>query len=393
MDHNLKLYLPFDEPDGTVAADFSASHKNATLSQGASMTEDAKVGKALALGGGKATTAYDIPYSSDFSVTCFVKPLSSKIGWLLNFSGLDNYLEQWLDVRAEEWCFLAFVRSGSTFTVYLGSRVVFTQNISENPVGLSLNEPGVFESFGSLDEVRIYDRAITALEVLKLQAETDVEYYINSVNFKQFGVEVSNSSGLVGQLDKKDGLTVNWDAYHGKVRDKKNPRYKERKITLECFIEAQSRTDFVNKVNAFFAQFDGSGTQRLRVDYDGTARPLVYEVYQSKGVDPTKTWGHYNNELMVGTFKLELEEDEPVKRVLRHVAAQANSTVSFGFSSYKLLNVYWGDGSHTFGLSGQNQTASHTYTQAGEYDVIITGVIEDITDFTTDAIVIWNKLK
>ena len=129
------------------------------------------------------------------------------------------------------------------------------------------------------------------------------------------------------------------------------------------------------------------------MDYDGTARPLVYEVYQSKGVDPTKTWGHYNNELMVGTFKMELEEDEPVKRVLRHVAAQAGSSVSFGFSSYKLLNVYWGDGTHTFGLSGQNQTASHSYTEAGEYDIIITGVIEDITDFTTDAIVIWNKLK
>ncbi len=393
MDHNLKLYLPFDEPDGTTAADFSASRKDATLSQGAELTKDAKIGKALSLNGGIAQTDYNVHYGSDFSIFCFLRPVTSQIGWILNFSGLNNYLEQWLSVREGQWYGLAFVRSGSTFTVYMDGRVVFSESKSETPVGFSLNEPGNFESHVLLDEVRIYDRAITALEILRLCQDNDVEYYINSVNFKDFGVEVSKSSGLVGQLEKKEGLTVSWDAYHGKVRDKKNPRFKERKITLECFIEAQSRADFVSKVNAFFAQFDGSGTQRLRVDYDGTARPLVYEVYQNKGVDPSKTWGHYNNELMVGTFKLELDEDEPVKRVLRHVTAQANSSVSFGFSSYKLLNVYWGDGTHTFGLSGQNQTASHTYAQPGEYDVIITGVIEDITDFTTNAIVIWNKLK
>lgn len=145
----------------------------------------------------------------------------------------------------------------------------------------------------------------------------------------------------------------------------------------------------MDKVNAFFAQFDGSGTQRLRVDYDGTSKPLVYEVYQSKSVDPAKTWGSYNNALMVGTFKLELTEDEPVKRVLRCTG----SSVSFTFSSNKMLNVYWGDGTHTFGLSGQNQTASHVYSAPGQYDIIITGVIEDITSFSTSAIVIWNKLK
>lgn len=393
MDHNLKLYLPFDEPDGTTAADFSASRNDATLSQGAELTKDAKIGKALSLNGGIAQTNYNVPYGSDFSIFCFVRPVTSQIGWILNFSGLNNYQEQWLDVREGQWYGLAFVRSGRTFSVYMDGRVVYSQSKDGTPVGFSLNEPGNFESHVLLDEVRIYDRAITALEILRLCQDTDVEYYINSVNFKDYGVEVSKSTGLVGQLEKKEGLTVSWDAYHGKVRDKKNPRFKERKITLECFIEAQSRTDFVSKVNAFFAQFDGSGTQRLRVEYDGTARPLVYEVYQSKGVDPSKTWGHFNNELMVGTFKLELDEDEPVKRVLRHVAAQAGSSVSFGFSSYKLLNVYWGDGTHTFGLSGQNQTSSHSYTEAGEYDIIITGVIEDITDFTTDAIVIWNKLK
>lgn len=396
MDTNLKLYLPFDDPTGSVAADFTTNRNDADLSDGAALTdENSKIGKALALNGGTAETDYDIPFSSAFTLCCYICPQTSRLGWILNFSGLENYLEQWYDVQPGTWYFLALVRTSTLFLAYLNKELMFRQEISATPVGLSVSEPGLFNSQAYLDEVKVYNRALTAAEVLAAQAQQDVEYYINSVNFKDYGVYVSQSSGLVGQLEKKEGLTVAWDTYHGKVRDKKNPRYKERKITLDCFIQANSRAEFVNKVNDFFAQFDGSGTQRLKVEYDGTAKPLVYEVFQSKSVDPTKTWGHYNRELMAGTFKLELEEDEPVKRVLRFPCA-SNGTVSVKFKSTKLLNIYWGDNSHTYNLSGDHtgdSAVTHTFTAAGEYDIVITGVIEDVTDFTTNAIVIWNKLK
>lgn len=392
MNNSLKLYLPFDQLEYGMTGDFSENQNHATVTGAASLTTKNVVrGAAMELNGATLETDYDIPYSRDFTISFWVKPKQSQIGWLLNFSGIDEYLEQWLDVEPDRWYFFAFVRSGSTFLVYRDQSLVSFNEITGNPIGFSLNEPGFQESEATIDELRVYEEALSAIEIIKLSKNmaTDVEYYINGINFKSLGVYVSASTGLVGQLEKKEGLTVNWDTYHGKVRDKKNPRYKERKIVLDCFIEASSRTDFVDKVNAFFAQFDGSGTQRLRVDYDGTSKPLVYEVYQSKSVDPAKTWGAYNNALMVGTFKLELTEDEPVKRVLRCTG----SSVSFTFSSNKMLNVYWGDGTHTFGLSGQNKTVSHTYSASGQYDIIITGVIEDITSFSTSAIVIWNKLK
>ena len=53
--------------------------------------------------------------------------------------------------------------------------------------------------------------------------------------------------------------------------------------------------------------------------------------------------------------------------------------------------VFWGDGTSTKGVSG-SKTITHTFLEAGEYDIVITGVIEDITSFTTNAIVVWNKL-
>ena len=112
-----------------------------------------------------------------------------------------------------------------------------------------------------------------------------------------------------------------------------------------------------------------------------------------EGVDVDKTWGQYNDELMVGTFTLPLVEDEPVKRVLRHIGTTANSVASITVTSVKYLNIYWGDGTHTYNVSGSKETVEHAYEKPGEYDIVITGVIEDIEEFSTNAIVIWDLLK
>jgi len=217
----------------------------------------------------------------------------------------------------------------------------------------------------------------------------DVEYFINGVNFKTYGVYVSSSQGLVGQLATKENLSVDWGNSHGKVVDRSHIRYKERKIVLECFIEASSRSDYVTKVNTFFDAFRAAGTQRLKVEYDGTTKPLVYEVYLKDEIDPSKKWGLFNTCLMVGTFKLTLEEDEPVKKVIRFTGS---NNCSISFTSSKRINIYWGDGTHSYDLIG-TVAQVHNYSTAGTYEIIITGVIEDITNFSTNGTVLWNKLQ
>lgn len=77
---------------------------------------------------------------------------------------------------------------------------------------------------------------------------------------------------------------------------------------------------------------------------------------------------------------------------MRHIG-NANSKATITVTSTKFLNVYWGDGSHTFNVHGTDVALKHTYTEAGEYDIIVSGVIEDIEEFSTNAIVIWEKLK
>jgi len=394
IDNNLILYLPFDDPDGNVAYDFSQSRADATLSDGAAFTRKAKIGKSISFNGtGECLTSKAIPFSSDFTLTCYVMPTGSRIGWVLNLPGVDSYLEQWIDVTPNQFVFLAFVKSGSRFIVYKGIDQVFNSTFSGTPTGFSLNDDSLYGTEALLDDVRLFNVAKTAKEILTIQKDSDVEYYVDGVNFKDFGVYVSESKGLVGQLARKDGLEVDWDNYHGIARDKKRKRYKERTIQLSCFIEASSRAAFVEWVMLFFKQFEADGNHRIKVEYDGTAKPLVYEVEIHDDIDVDKTWGHYNDDLMVGTFTLKMVEDEPVKKVLRHIGTTANSVASMTFTSTKMLNIYWGDGTHTYNAHGTDVTLEHTYEAAGEYDIVIAGVIEDIDSFETNAIVIWDLLK
>ena len=393
VDKNLKLYLPFDDPDGNKAYDFSTSRADAILSDGATFTRNSKKGKALSLNGGECLTAQTIPFSGNFTLSAYVMTTQSRIGWVVNLLGVDNYREKWIDVVPNQWYFISFVRDSDTFRVYLDSACVYTVALGGNPQGLSLCTDELLTTTAIIDEVKVYNVAKTEKDLLEAQADNDVEYYIDGVNFKDYGVYVSGSTGLVGRLAQKDALQVDWDNYHGIVRDRNRKRYKERTITLDCFLEASGRSAFVEWTNRFMSLFDGDGTHRLTVEYDGKAKPLVYEVGLYDETDMTKTWGQYNNELMVGTFKMKLVEDEPVKRVLRHISASDNSKATIKVTSTKLLNIYWGDGTHTFNVSGNVTTVEHTYALAGEYDIIVAGVIEDIESFETNDIVVWELLK
>ncbi len=391
----LILYLPFDDPDGGgVAYDYSNSRADAVLSGDACFSRDAMKGKSFLSNSGDAQTTETIPFDSDFTLIMYVKPTSEKLGWLLNLSGVDNYIEQWIDVIADKWQQLAFVKKDGTFIVYKDLYQVYSGQVTDTPVGFSVNDQQLIEgSTVLLDEFMMYNQALDIEEIAEIANNaTDVEYYINGINFKEFGVYVSKANGLVGQLERKEGATAEYDTYHGRAMDYNYEKYKERKISLECFIEAHSRSAFIEWMNHFFEQFRGKGTKRLKVEYNGNTKPLVYDTIMMDGSDPDKTFTKYNEGLMVGTFTLNLIEPDPVKMVLRHIGAAANSTSTFTYTSAKKLFVSWGDGEFTKLMPGTSQTATHTYEDPGIYDIIISGNIEDVEDITTNDIIVWQKL-
>jgi len=209
-------------------------------------------------------------------------------------------------------------------------------------------------------------------------------YYLDGVSLATYGVYVSASDGLISRPKPKDPSSQTWPDYHGEVVDLTKRYYEKRRIQMDCFIKATSKEDYVTKMNTFLALFDASGTRRLMVVV-GTASPLVYEVYLAGEIDPKKKW---HDGSMVGTFKLELVESAPIKRVVKIIGTSLTITLT----STKLVDIYWGDGTVTRDVSGTSQAKSHTYSGSGTYYAIVAGNIDEISAFSTTGTVIWNKL-
>lgn len=217
---------------------------------------------------------------------------------------------------------------------------------------------------------------------------TEIGYYIDGTSFKDWGIYVSESNGLLDRPKLKAPLKVDWDDYHGEVVDLRSKRVEAREITLNCFMKADGKVDFATKLNAFLDVFSRNGTQRLTVEID-PAKPLIYEVYNESGISISKRW---NDDLMVGTFSLKLREPEPVKRIVKFTRNGTVTTHTITLTSNKTVTIYWGDGTKTEDVYGDNISVSHTYSQFGTYFTVIAGVIEDITTFTTNGTIVWNKL-
>jgi hypothetical protein len=96
---------------------------------------------------------------------------------------------------------------------------------------------------------------------------------------------------------------------------------------------------------------------------------------------------------MIGTFSLILKEPEPVKRVVRHQRiSEGTKTLTITLTALKAVTIHWGDGTKDYDVFGNNITVSHNYSADGIFYAVIGGVIEDITDFSTSGILVWNKL-
>lgn len=402
LSENLIFNMPFDESAGSVKAyDYSKLRHDATII-GAATFGRGRQGNCIEFSGeGSAEVDADvINLASDFTLTAWLKRPAqeegykgAKIGVFCNCAGVDNSRSLWVDINAETWGYWAIVKTGTTVRVYLDTKLRGTLELPGVLAGFSILQDIYGTEYGviSIDEVQIYNKALNADEIGYLLSRTAIslQYYINGVNFRNWDVRVSDSKGLLDRPALKKLYSVEWPDEHGEVVDLSGKRFEAREITLSCFIKANSKIDFVTKLNAFLEQFSADGTQRLMVEIHPT-KPLVYEVYLPNSVAITKRW---NDALMVGSFTIKLREPQPVKRVVRHqMTGEENATLEITLTSRKLLAIHWGDGTADYDINGTARTISHTYKEPGIYYALIDGVIEQVTDFETNGIVVWSKL-
>ena len=218
--------------------------------------------------------------------------------------------------------------------------------------------------------------------------EKHIKYSIDGIDFASLGVYVSGSSGIVDSPKRKPVPETKWDDYHGASVDLSHKLYDQRKITLNCFIIADSKDDFVVKLLKFRHIFDKPGYHRLMIEAV-SGKPLIYEVYSQDEIAVSKKWSESQ---MVGTFDLRLTEPQPEKKVLAFGATAEAKTCTIKMNSPKMIDVFWGDGEVAYDVSGQSIDLSHTYKANGDYYIAVVGCIDEIVSIETNAKTIWNKL-
>jgi hypothetical protein len=396
---NIIFQMPFDESNGaTTAYDYSQSRADGVV-DGAQFVAG-KNGNAISFSGNDTCQVAKsvVSLGSDFTIVAWVQPgqiecgSPTKLIWIINFDGLENYEEYSFGATPGSWYSLALVKSGTSYSIYINSTLVKTIYHDGTPTGISLNQDcyACEYGLGLLDDVKIYDTALKQAELIEeLSAAKTLEYYVDGLNFKDYGVYVSGSEGILNRPKLKSITSISWDNYHGESVDLMHKFYESREITLSCFVKAQSKIEFITQISNFEKLFDKQGTQRLVIDVH-PVKPLIYETYCQDAIEITKEW---SDELMVGTFKLKLIEPEPVKRVLKHMVVDSSSqTCNIKITTRKYVNIYWGDGSVDYDISGDDVEISHEYASNGEYFPVVTGCIDEITAFETNAIIVWNKL-
>lgn len=396
-EQNLILSLSMNEQqDSSIARDSSPSGANGIV-EGDAYFRTGRNGAALHCNGGHCDVERDlVDFSQDFTMEAWIRqgktePLQTRIGILVRTgNGPDDYSEAWYTIPEDLWISWAIVKQGLDLRVYLGFTLLDTIHMAGTPTGLGILQDYYSKDYGhnvDIDEVKVYQSALTPEQIIESQANSKrIRYSLDGVTFESMGITVSESKGLLEKPKMKTPLTIDYPDYHGEVVDLKDKRFEAREIQLKCWCKADGEMDFIAKMNTLYDILQRDGTQRLKVDIN-PARPLVYDVYCTQGIDPDKRW---NDKLMIGTFTLKLREPDPEKRVVAFTALPGRMTAEIALTTEMRQSISWGDGATTD--EAGTDTYTHTYSQPGTYHIIVAGIIKEITNMTTNGIIVWNKL-
>jgi hypothetical protein len=134
---NVILNLPFDESAGaSVAYDYSKSRADGQV-YGATFVAG-KNGNAIKFSGNDTCEVSDNIMSNmamEFSMLLWVQSTEIESGtpkkliWLLNFTGMENYVEIPIEAKSGTWFSLALTRKGSVFKFYVNSSLIQTSTM------------------------------------------------------------------------------------------------------------------------------------------------------------------------------------------------------------------------------------------------------------------------
>ncbi len=135
-----------------------------------------------------------------------------------------------------------------------------------------------------------------------------VVYKYNNVDLKTYGVSVARGKGFLGVPQRKKPKVYEYPEHNGYAVDLSVPVYEARKITLDCFITANSAIQLASMYNAFTkAMLNVTDTVPFGV-FINNSQVFSGKVFTESVSELNKTFEHGKN---VGTFTLTIIEPEP----------------------------------------------------------------------------------
>lgn len=141
----------------------------------------------------------------------------------------------------------------------------------------------------------------------------ELVWSLNGKFFKDFGIYISSSNGLLGELKPKKQESKDWPEYNGLMLDlTKSNLYESRQFDLTGWVIGENWLDMLSNFIEVFGELRKPGKQRLLLDVFGE-KTLVFDVRTENEIELKKD---FRNNTMVGTFNVKLIEHNPIKKIL-----------------------------------------------------------------------------
>lgn len=219
-----------------------------------------------------------------------------------------------------------------------------------------------------------------------------IDYLIDGVNIRdEYGIYVSESTGIIDIPEQKARASVDWAEYHGEVVDTSRQMFKSKSIALKCVCKCDSAAGLVTKSQQLRERLSAAGFRRLIVSLSDSVK-LYYDVILDGSIQFTKKWRQ--GSAFAAEFTISLKEPEPMKMVLNFPPSMESSSpvAILNVTTSKSIMICWGDGQMSQDLYGNNIDISHDYGEFGDYIAVIHGDIDALTVNSTNMTTIWNRL-
>lgn len=128
--------------------------------------------------------------------------------------------------------------------------------------------------------------------------------------FSTFAIAIrSGAAGFLQMPERKESITHSWPDQHGIDIDTSKPLFKERDISLTCWLFTEDTVEFWKKHNQFVTQMMKPGLRRITIKaFNGKSYFVIYKAMN--GYDQVKKL-RLDNGQIVHEFILTLTEPSP----------------------------------------------------------------------------------